>query len=612
MKFLYLWPLALLVLIPIIIIMYLLKQKAVDHPFSSLFLWKEMYKNMQANTPWEKLKKNLLMYLQIATVLILILALMSPYIKSETTSAGHVVLVLDTSGSMNTKYDDGHTRMEVAVSEAIDYVDKLPGDTSISIITSDKEAVLVLTDSVDKSLAKRRLNAIEATNYMGDCSFGMEMAESMIAQWETAEVVYFTDTYVSCKTTGGYIVDVYSEMDNAVVEYVGHGTNNEGLLTVLAKVSNFGSKELKTDINLYGDDEMLAVKEVTIPSGDSEIVYFENLAFDGKVIYAELHDVKDALLLDNGCYDVITEAAECNVLLMTEQNLYLEKAMALMDGVKVTKSNDIDGFKDFLSQEYDLYVFDGMVPTELPKNGSMLFINCECPELYTVADTLEGILLKVKDSKVTKYLEDYSFGASKVKAMEVPGWADSFLTAGNFSAGFIGTYGTQQVCVLGMDFHDTELPLKSEFPILIYNIMNECVSTGMLSASVVNAGSIDGMVDTVSSTIKIGEGEVTPITEQSLPSYLSYTATYSDDTEILQNHLLKAGESETYKVRIRYNDNISPVSSTCLCLSSAIALIFVYVLSSLMFITSFLEPSAITRNGICELSARIHLSHKGA
>ena len=554
MKFLYLWPLALLVLIPIIIIMYLLKQKAMDHPFSSLFLWKEMYKNMQANTPWEKLKKNLLMYLQIATVLILIFALMSPYIKSETTSAGHVVLVLDTSGSMNTKYDDGHTRMEVAVSEAVDYVDKLPGDTSISIITSDKEAVLVLTDSVDKSLAKRRLNAIEATNYMGDCSFGMEMAESMIAQWETAEVVYFTDTYVSCKTTGGYIIDVYSEMDNAVVEYVGHGTNNEGLLTVLAKVSNFGSKELKTDINLYGDEEMLAVKEVTIPSGDSEIVYFENLAFDGKVIYAELHDVKDALLLDNGCYDVITEASECNVLLMTEQNLYLEKAMALMDGVKVTKSNDIDGFKDFLSQEYDLYVFDGMVPSELPKNGSMLFINCECPELYTVADTLEGILLKVKDSKVTRYLEDYSFGASKVKAMEVPGWADSFLTAGNFSAGFIGTYGTQQVCVLGMDFHDTELPLKSEFPILIYNIMNECVSTGMLSASVVNAGSIvkvSGKIDGAKPVIERPDGK----NEELVGTIVNYTGTNATGVYEVEQNADGEKLSEVFAVNFPKNES---------------------------------------------------------
>ncbi len=554
MKFLYLWPLALLVVIPIIIIMYLLKQKAVDHPFSSLFLWKEMYKNMQANTPWEKLKKNLLMYLQIATVLILIFALMSPYIKSETTSAGHVVLVLDTSGSMNTKYDDGHTRMEVAVSEAIDYVDKLPGDTSISIITSDKEAVLVLTDSIDKSLAKRRLNAIEATNYMGDCSFGMEMAESMIAQWETAEVVYFTDTYVSCKTTGGYIIDVYSEMDNAVVEYVGHGTDSEGMLTVLAKVSNFGSKELKTDINLYGDEEMLAVKEVTIPSGDSEIVYFENLAFDGKVIYAELHDVKDALTLDNGCFDVITEASECNVLLMTEQNLYLEKAMALMDGVSVTKSNDIDGFKDFLNQEYDLYVFDGMVPTELPKNGSMLFINCECPELYTVADTLEGILLKVKDSKVTRYLEDYSFGASKVKAMEVPGWADSFLTAGNFSAGFIGTYGTQQVCVLGMDFHDTELPLKSEFPILIYNIMNECVSTGMLSASVVNAGSIvkvSGKIDGAKPVIERPDGK----NEELVGTIVNYTGTNATGVYEVEQNADGEKLSEVFAVNFPKNES---------------------------------------------------------
>ena len=339
-----------------------------------------------------------------------------------------------------------------------------------------------------------------------------------------------------------------------MVEYVGHGTNNEGLLTVLAKVSNFGSKELKTDINLYGDEEMLAVKEVTIPSGDSEIVYFENLAFDGKVIYAELHDVKDALLLDNGCFDVITEASECNVLLMTEQNLYLEKAMALMDGVNVTKSNDIDGFKDFLNQEYDLYVFDGMVPTELPKNGSMLFINCECPELYTVADTLEGILLKVKDSKVTRYLEDYSFGASKVKAMEVPGWADSFLTAGNFSAGFIGTYGTQQVCVLGMDFHDTELPLKSEFPILIYNIMNECVSTGMLSASVVNAGSIvkvSGKIDGAKPVIERPDGK----NEELVGTIVNYTGTNATGVYAVEQNADGETLSEVFAVNFPKNES---------------------------------------------------------
>lgn len=559
MKILYLWPLALLVLIPVIIIMYLLKQKAVDYPFSSLFLWREMYRNMQANTPWEKLKKNLLMYLQIATVLILIFALMSPYIRSETTSAGHVVLVLDTSGSMKTKYDDGHTRMEVAVSEAADYVDKLPADTSVSIITSDKEAVLVLTDSVDKGLVKKRLNSIKATNFMGDCTAGMEMAESMTAQWETAEVVYFTDTYVSCNSTGGHIVDVYSEVNNAVLEYVGHGINNEGMLTVLARVSNFSDEVLKTDINLYGDDEMLAVQEIELAAGDSKTVYFENLNFDGKVIYAELNDVNDALILDNVCYDVITEAAGCNVLLMTEQNLYLEKAMALLEGVSVTKSNDIGGFNDFLNQEYDLYVFDGLVPEKLPKNGSMIFINCECPELFTVSDTLEGVMIKVKDSKVTKYLENYSFGASRVKAMEVPGWADSFLAADYYSAGFIGTYGSQMVCVLGMDFHDTELPLKSEFPILMYNIMNECVNPGMLSSTVLNAGTvvkISGKTDAAKPVLEKPDGKKEELTG----TIVNYTDT--DETGVYEVVQEVNGERLTEVFAVNFPKNESHIKNT--------------------------------------------------
>ena len=55
------WPLAFLVLIPVIIILYLLKQKAVDTPFSSNLLWQEIYRNLEAKTPFEKLKQNILM-----------------------------------------------------------------------------------------------------------------------------------------------------------------------------------------------------------------------------------------------------------------------------------------------------------------------------------------------------------------------------------------------------------------------------------------------------------------------------------------------------------------------------------------------------------------------
>ena len=79
MKFTHLWPLALIILVPVIIIMYMMKQKAKEQKVASLYLWREMVKNDRANTPWEKLKKNWLMILQIITLLVLIAALTSPY-----------------------------------------------------------------------------------------------------------------------------------------------------------------------------------------------------------------------------------------------------------------------------------------------------------------------------------------------------------------------------------------------------------------------------------------------------------------------------------------------------------------------------------------------------
>ena len=91
MKFLYLWPLVFLIVVPVIIIMYMLKQRAKDQPFSSIFLWHELYANHEADTPWEKLKKNILLFLQLLALLLLILALCSPYLLSGGKQAENVI-----------------------------------------------------------------------------------------------------------------------------------------------------------------------------------------------------------------------------------------------------------------------------------------------------------------------------------------------------------------------------------------------------------------------------------------------------------------------------------------------------------------------------------------
>ena len=70
----------------------------------------------------------------------------------------------------------------------------------------------------------------------------------------------------------------------------------------------------------------------------------------------------------------------------------------------------------------------------------------------------------------------------------------------------------------------------------------------------VNAGTMDAMIGVVTNSLNGN-----PISETNpVPSFASYTATYSDGVEIAPNHLLEAGYSETYKVRVEYRTDIDP------------------------------------------------------
>ena len=86
-----LWPLFLLAAVPIIIILYLLKPKGEDYRISSNLLWQKILKNQQSKTFFEKFIHNILMYVQILIVLLLVLALMSPFIHMMGKSGGRKV-----------------------------------------------------------------------------------------------------------------------------------------------------------------------------------------------------------------------------------------------------------------------------------------------------------------------------------------------------------------------------------------------------------------------------------------------------------------------------------------------------------------------------------------
>ena len=68
---------------------------------------------------------------------------------------------------------------------------------------------------------------------------------------------------------------------------------------------------------------------------------------------------------------------------------------------------------------------------------------------------------------------------------------------------------------------------------------------------VVNAGTIDGMVGELNKTLRINNEVVSEV-----PDYLIYSVTYDDGNDILEDHLLSSGSLESYKVLLKFNDEI--------------------------------------------------------
>src|SRR5882757_8627906 len=118
--------------IPVVIVFYLLKRKRVVRLVSSTLLWQKFLAETQASAPFQKLRKNWLLILQIILLILAVFALSRPFFKTKAKPAELRVVILDTSASMQAT-DETPSRFERARSEALKWVDSL-ADTDQMVI----------------------------------------------------------------------------------------------------------------------------------------------------------------------------------------------------------------------------------------------------------------------------------------------------------------------------------------------------------------------------------------------------------------------------------------------------------------------------------------------
>ncbi|MGQ0627930.1 MAG: vWA domain-containing protein [Phycisphaerales bacterium] len=160
--------------IPTLVILYFLKLRRRDLEVSTTLLWRKAIEDLQANAPFQKLRNNILLYLQLLVLALALLAVGQPQVQSDLVAGTMHVILIDTSASMNAtdgNLADRTTRLETAKSEALALVDALrepglvgeSGDKAM-LITFDSGASVRQNFTSSKQELRTAIKAIEGTD----------------------------------------------------------------------------------------------------------------------------------------------------------------------------------------------------------------------------------------------------------------------------------------------------------------------------------------------------------------------------------------------------------------------------------------------------------------
>lgn len=489
-----LWPLAFIVFVPVIVLLYLLKQKVKERRVPALNLWHEAYETMQAATPWEKFRHRLLMYLQILALLLMVAALLMPYLQRKGGTAERVILCIDCSGSMNGVYDGKHTKLEEAKEQASAYVNDLKAGTKVTLLSSGTVARLLATDSTDYGKVKAAIDSIEPSDIAGNLEAAVNMALPMAKQWEEYHMMGFTDSDVDIKTLDADIVDLSVSGTNVGMVWLNHQLSEQGAVTVQAGITNYGSENFSSDVELHLDEELYDVQTVTLKAGESQTVTFrevsagrfEKLQQENGYLRARIV-ADDSNSRDNQAYELLEGVGERRVLLVTQQNSFLERALSLEDTITLEKANSVKNID--AAKMYDFIVYDGVAPKKIYHEENILLINP--PDEVELAGevlakrkkTFQNASLQIPQGSLTDGLDSFATACSKGVTYQSPLWSYSFINYGEESVAYFGRVKGRVIAVMGFDLHDSDLPLQMEFPILMQGILEQGEQSGSLDVS---------------------------------------------------------------------------------------------------------------------------------
>jgi hypothetical protein len=471
---------ALIPLAAIIILLYLLKLRRVPVEIASTFLWRQALQDVQANVPFQKLKRNLLLLLQLLALTAIVAGLAAPYVLAERLGGRNTVIVVDASGSMRATDVEG-SRFEQARIWARRIITSMGRNDEIAIIVSEARSHVAAPFTGDQRKLLQTVAALQPTDCQTNIKDGLLLAMSLAAKRPNAQVYVVSDGAFEA------LPDV-SGSSNVRFLKVGERNDNVAILAFEAsrpagaeehqlflRIRNFSMTVQSGLLTLHHDDDIIDAEQISLKPGEDKVQAFSLLLHETGMLRAEI-EIEDDLATDNVAYAFAETKGKVSVLLVTPGNLFLEQALLILPEVSVDRTELLDAdTAATIADDYDLVVFDRVdPPTDMPAMSMMVIREggagadrLQSPEISRWENT-HPVLAHVNLNAV-----EIASGRAVARepGTEVLAWSgDAPIIVARDAPGM-------RRVSFGFNFLDSDLPLRVGFPVLLSNCVEWLAET---------------------------------------------------------------------------------------------------------------------------------------
>ena len=478
-----------------IVVLYLRRPSRRPLEFSSLLFWQRVLEREPHRKFLGRLRNPLSLILQLVILLLLLLALARP---QETSSRGprSTVLVLDMRARMQ-----GPGIFSEALLAAEDVVSRLGPHDEVAILGMEGSPRIISSFSSDGKDLRRKLSSLEPSDAGGNLEEALVLARRLLdAKPGEKRLIFIGDRKASTPEDADQIT-VGQALDNLSVLTLAQRPlpASPQSAELMVRLGNFSRDANSAELELSLDGKPFDLQRVPLGPGEqrdfSAVIPKEMLASGNGFLVARLTS-EDALKFDNSARAVLPTGKQVRVLLVGEDDPFLENALKADPSIAVEILRP-ESWRSSLGAGFDVVIFDNWLPADLASENlgsepSLFFGRTPfnlggeqiSPDFLEASEANSPLLWNVefRDIRLTK--------AEKLTVPSDGRWRASIPMRSVGEPMVLALEGPEKARVVAVAFAvaDSNFPLRVGFPLFVSNAIHWLGGRRSLSETTLKAG----------------------------------------------------------------------------------------------------------------------------